>query len=63
MTKKHFIAFAKHIKQLVELNGPFGKSNLEKAKAIAAAVVAVNDNPNFDQHRFYKACGLDRFMV
>ena len=62
MTKKHFIAFAKHIKERVDEAGN-DHELIARAKAIALAVVAVNDNPNFDQHRFYKACGLDRFMV
>jgi len=49
MKKKHFIAFAKHINQM---------SNRQEAKAVADAVVAVNDNPQFDKQRFYAACGV-----
>lgn len=57
MTKKHFIAFAKHIAQRVaEANGD--RELLTRAKAIALAVVEVQDNPNFDKARFFKACGL-----
>ena len=49
MTKKHFIAFATYIRNL---------KNREYARAIADAVVAVNDNPNFKRSLFYEACGL-----
>ena len=57
MTKKHFIKFAAHIKQRVaEANGD--RELLARAKAIALAVVEVQDNPNFDKVRFFAACGL-----
>ena len=57
MTKKHFIAFAKYIKTRVdEANGD--KELLMRARAIALAVVSVQDNPNFDTVGFYKTCGL-----
>ena len=57
MTKKHFIKFAAHIKQRVEEAGN-DRELLARAKAIALAVIEVQDNPNFDKQRFLRACGL-----
>jgi len=52
MNRKHFEKFAKIAKEFVD-DGKFAE-----AKAIAMAVVESNDNPKFDQKKFYKACGL-----
>jgi len=51
MTKKYFIKFANYIKNM---------ACKKEAKAVAAAVVACQDNPRFNRLTFYKACGLDR---
>jgi hypothetical protein len=54
MSKKHFIQFAAEIKALVDA----GK-HLEAAQAARiVASIARQDNPRFDSHRFYTACGL-----
>lgn len=57
MTKKHFIAFAKLIKQRVDEAGE-DHELLMRAEAIYLAVVAVQDSPKFNRIKFYKACGL-----
>ncbi len=53
MTKKHFEIFAQQIKLSPE--------SLETRCAMAKLVanVAKCFNPNFDEGRFYRACGLE----
>ncbi len=54
MTKKHFEAMAKDIKNA---------NQTRDTKYFAALVVihtAMQDNPRFDQGRFLKACGLEQ---
>ena len=60
MTKKHFIQFAKFIKNY----GSGCEKGAEKINRIvredmARMVCEVQDNPNFDKGRFLSACGLD----
>jgi len=54
MSKKHFVALAAEIKNLVDAG------NLSEAHAAAdvIATVAIKDNPRFDINRFLAACGL-----
>lgn len=50
MTKKHFIAAARYIKDC--------PVNETIKRELAGLVIAMNDNPNFDKGRFLAACGL-----
>lgn len=54
MTKKHFIALAAQIKNLVSL----GKASEAQAAADVVCNVAAQDNARFDRNRFLLACGL-----
>lgn len=54
MSKKHFIAIAAEIKNLVNA----GCRKEAEAAAIIFAIVAQKDNPRFDVERFRDACGL-----
>jgi len=49
MSKKHFISAAKIIS---------AEKDRAAAAKMAALVVAMNDNGNFDEGRFLAACGL-----
>lgn len=53
MTKKHFEAFARAIRQM---------SIFADKTAIADIVVQIaqESNPRFDKNRFLRACGIDR---
>lgn len=51
MTKKHFEALAKHIRQLMD---PAQRLNA----AVAVASACQEMNPKFDCKRFYAACGV-----
>jgi len=55
MTRKHFVAFANEIKNLVRQ----GKFNEAEAAAAMVVNVGFDANPNFDKCRFLKACGLN----
>lgn len=50
MSRKHFIALAAQIFTIENL-----QSRADAARAVA--IVAKQDNANFDEFRFYKACG------
>lgn len=54
MSKKHFIALAAEIKNLVNA----GCRKEAEAAAMVVAIVAQQDNPRFDLNRFKTACGL-----
>ena len=49
MTKKHFISAAKIIS---------AEKDRAAAAKMAALIVSMNDNGNFDKGRFLAACGL-----
>lgn len=49
MSKKHFISAAKIIS---------AETDRAAAAKMAALIVAMNDNANFDKARFLAACGL-----
>ena len=51
MQKRHFIALAAQISAIENL-----QSRADAARAVA--IVAKGDNANFDEFRFYKACGV-----
>jgi hypothetical protein len=51
MTKKHFVALAKHIRMILD---PHVRLNA----AIAVAAACQEANPKFDFDRFYVACGV-----
>ncbi len=52
MSKKHFIAFAEYIKNLpVKQYGAGERQDM----AEMVAKIAIQDNPNFDRARFFKA--------
>lgn len=55
MTKKHFIAFANEIKNLVRQ----GKFNEAEAAAAVVVNVGFDANPRFDKAVFLEACGLN----
>lgn len=60
MTRKDYVAFANHIKNL-ESSGISPKLNLAATKSAMAAMmiqVCKADNPKFDEVIFLKACGL-----
>ena len=63
ITKKHFDAFAKEIKNQLE-NGIRGDAigDKETCECMADLVcrIAKQFNPNFDEIRFRKACGLEK---
>ena len=56
MTKKHFEAFARVIRE------DYNEEHLDRDTAMRMAsmvwLVAERDNPRFDRARFLKACGL-----
>jgi len=54
MSKKHFVALAAEIKNLVDA----GCRKEAEAAALVVAIVAQNDSPRFDRVRFFAACGL-----
>lgn len=61
MTRKHFEAIA----AIIATRVPFADPKHEEWAAAAVAELAENlagyfatENPNFDRHRFLKACGL-----
>ncbi len=62
MTKKHFIAFARHLN--IDLSSdqfsPEYEQTIAKCQYAASvfAAVAMTDNPRFDVNRFMVACGL-----
>ena len=60
LSKKHFISFAKAIKNLIDESVYKDNRRFVEANACADIVckVAGEDNPNFDEARFRKACGL-----
>lgn len=51
MTKQHFIALAKAIADIREIQS-------RRMAATAVAEVAAQFNPRFDKARFFEACGL-----
>ena len=51
MSKKHFEALAKHIRQILD---PHVRLNA----AVAVAAACQEANPKFDYDRFYAACGV-----
>ena len=51
MTKKHFVALAKHIRMILD-------PNVRLNAAIAVAAACQEPNPKFDFDRFYVACGV-----
>lgn len=55
MTKKHFIAFAKYIKELPVKQYGAGE---RRDMAEMVAKIAAQHNPNFNRARFFAACGL-----
>jgi len=53
MSKKYFVEFARHIRELVNCG------QRVQAQACYDMIVACYDNPRFDRSRFYTACGFD----
>ena len=59
MTKKHFVAFAKHIASYgMTFNDDPDVVNMRQA--MAKMVIQVQDNPNFNKEKFLEACGLNK---
>jgi hypothetical protein len=78
LTRKHFEAFAKQIKAIVQKSNEsfatwettsdiYNIPDYQKGERLAydalacynmVVAIAVEDNPNFDETRFRKACGL-----
>jgi hypothetical protein len=56
MTKKHFIQFAEHIKNLPVKSHGRGE---RESMANMVCEIASKDNPRFDRARFMVACGLN----
>lgn len=58
-SKKHYVIIAKVINDA--LDGDKQGDNFNTAKGIAVQLAGIfgADNPQFDWHRFYTACGLD----
>jgi len=54
MSKKHFVNFARHIRELVNCGQRI------QAQACYDMIVAYHDNPRFDRDRFYTACGFNQ---
>lgn len=52
MSKKHFVAAARYIKELV------GKGEEKEVIACFHLICHIQDNPAFDRWRFKDACGL-----
>lgn len=50
MTKKHFIAAARYIKDC--------PVNEMTKREMATLIISIQDNSNFDKDRFLAACGL-----
>ena len=55
MTKRHFEAFARHIKAHKGINSVASLRNF----ADIVCAVASESNPRFDRQRFMEACGLE----
>ncbi len=57
MTKKHFIAFARYIKDALQ----YEALTRDEAHKMATMVIAIAqvDNARFDTGRFLTACGLE----
>ncbi len=53
MTRKGYEMFAKYIK---EEEAPL---NVMRRLAVELAAMFKIDNPRFDKHKFYKACGME----
>ena len=64
MSRKHYIATAQIIQELVEIAPGTGSAydhGFKDATGFAAqrlAIMFATDNPRFDHDRFYRACGL-----
>ena len=62
MTKKHFEAFARYIREweVETMDAEASRTQYAERTAMAAMVadVSARDNPRFDRARFMKACGL-----
>lgn len=64
LTKKDFERFAEYIANLndsakmFKKGGVLNRSLVQNAEACYQMVVRLNDNPNFDEERFKKACGF-----
>lgn len=63
MTRKHYIAIASIINDYVqsEKRGNVTMSNLAMLELITIGLAKImrNDNPLFDNDKFFKACGFD----
>ena len=63
MSKKHFEAFARECRALMEtgkgLSGQDERADYVRFAAETFAAVARQDNPRFDLARFLRACGLE----
>ena len=56
MTRKDYVKFAEMLSRLDPGTAKIDAANQHDKLTIAIAAIFANDNPRFDENRFYKAC-------
>jgi len=59
MSKKHYVKIAAALRELWERHTDPAERTILAEVANSYSVIAIDDNPNFNKHRFLVACGMD----